>query len=145
MTRWLFRAVLIGVLMAAGAGLFLIKVRAEAAADHVAELKRDIVAKREAVRLLKAELAYRSGPAMLADMVQGVPELCPLQPEQIHLSFERIAVRLDPAAPVDDWVGPSAPLMRHDRLPSGGGGFLAASVAGPDDHRLLLELRDGSP
>lgn len=138
MTRMLLQAVTLVLLVCAGGGLFLLKIRAEARADSVAALTAQLMQKRQTVAILTADLAHLSSPAVVARSAATHLSLRPLRASRIRSSFADVAFRLDPDAPVDE---ERALLVR--RVPHDGGqqgAVLAASYAVRDDHALLMDV-----
>jgi hypothetical protein len=103
MTRWLQ---LLSVIAAAGAAVFVfqVKYRAEAVAEHVGDLQREIDRESETVSLLRAEWSLLIQPARVQDLVERhaeVLKLEPLDPSQIT-ELENLPMRPRGATPDDE-------------------------------------------
>ncbi|MEP3280386.1 MAG: hypothetical protein ABJN26_09285 [Stappiaceae bacterium] len=103
--------VLIGVAI-----VFELKRDAEQAAEHVADLKRQIAAEEEAISLLKAEWSLLNQPDRLQKLVARYNDYLELEP----LAVEQIAEIDDlPTKPIQ-----FDPVLGEDRL----GGFAGGTV-----------------
>ena len=103
MIRWLQA---VSVIAAVGAAIvvFQVKYRAEAVAEHAADLEREINQEREAISLLDAEWSLLIQPARVQDLVERHAErlkLQPLDPGQIT-TLERLPMRPTGPAPEDE-------------------------------------------
>ena len=103
MIRWLQ---VFSVLAAAGAAVFVFqaKYRAEAVADRVAELQRELDQENETLSLLKAEWSLLIQPARVQELVTRHAELLklqPLDPTQIT-KLEKLPMRPTGPAPEDE-------------------------------------------
>lgn len=103
MMRWLQ---FLSVIAAAGAAVFVfqVKYRAEAVAEHVGDLQREIDRENETVSLLRAEWSLLIQPARVQELVERhaeVLKLEPLDPEQIT-ELENLPMRPRGATPDDE-------------------------------------------
>jgi hypothetical protein len=83
--------------------VFQVKYRAEAVADKVADLQREIDREQETLSLLEAEWSLLIQPARVQELVErhaDVLALQPLAPEQIT-RIERLPMRPHGPAPED--------------------------------------------
>ena len=103
MIRWLHA---VSVIAAAGAAIFVfqVKYRAEAVAEHAADLQRQVDQEKETYSLLEAEWSLLIQPARVQELVGRHAELLklqPLDPAQItHL--ENLPMRPAGPAPEDE-------------------------------------------
>ncbi len=103
MIRWLQ---FVSVIAAAGAAIFVfqVKYRAEAVADHAAELQRSLDQEKETLSLLEAEWSLLLQPARVQDLVERHSErlkLQPLDPAQIT-RLENLPMRPKGPEPADE-------------------------------------------
>ena len=103
MIRWLQA---ISVIAAAGSAVFVfqVKYRAEAVAEHAADLQRQIDREKETVSLLEAEWSLLIQPARVQELVERHAELLklqPLDPGQIT-RLENLPMRPKGPAPEDE-------------------------------------------
>ena len=103
MIRWLQ---VISVMAAAGSAVFVfqVKYRAEAVAEHAADLQRQIDREKETVSLLEAEWSLLIQPARVQELVERHAELLklqPLDPAQIT-RLENLPMRPNGPAPEDE-------------------------------------------
>ncbi len=103
MIRWLQ---FVSVIAAAGAAIFVfqVKYRAEAVADHAAELQRGLDQEKETLSLLEAEWSLLLQPARVQELVARHSErlkLQPLDPAQIT-RLENLPMRPKGPEPADE-------------------------------------------
>ena len=96
----------LSVLAAAGAAVFVfqIKYRAEAVADHAADLQRSLDQENETLSLLQAEWSLLIQPARVQELVERHAErlkLTPLDPAQIT-KLENLPMRPKGPEPDDE-------------------------------------------
>ena len=101
MIRWLQ---VVSVVAAAGSAVFVfqVKYRAEAVAEHAAQLQRDLDQEKETQSLLAAEWSLLIQPARVQELVSrhnDILKLKPLDPNQIT-HIENLPMR--PAGPAPD-------------------------------------------
>ncbi len=103
MIRWLQ---FVSVIAAAGAAIFVfqVKYRAEAVADHAADLQRGLDQEKETLSLLEAEWSLLLQPARVQELVARHSErlkLQPLDPAQIT-RLENLPMRPKGPEPADE-------------------------------------------
>ena len=103
MIRWIQ---VVSVVAAAGSAVFVfqVKYRAEAVAEHAAQLQRDLDQEKETQSLLAAEWSLLIQPARVQELVgrhQDVLKLQPLDPKQIT-RIENLPMRPTGPAPDDE-------------------------------------------
>ena len=109
--------------IAAGSGLYLLKMQVEAQEQHLASLERRIADTTASIHVLEAEWSYLNDPGRLRDEAVRLLGMKPVRPDQI-VGFDRIPYP-DPApaaaaAPPTGRLAESAP---HSADP------LAAAIA----------------
>ncbi|NBN63365.1 hypothetical protein GWI72_01825 [Microvirga tunisiensis] len=129
MVRYLNLIFVIAVVIGA-AVVFDMKMAAERSAERVAELKRQIVEERDAIRVLRAEWSILNQPDRLQGLVERYGEylqLQPLDPKQI-VKIEDLPVKpvmLEPIGEADPLGGFAASL---EPLTTGSTGPAAAAI-----------------
>ena len=103
MIRWLQ---VVSVVAAAGSAVFVfqVKYRAEAVAEHAAQLQRDLDQEKETQSLLAAEWSLLIQPARVQELVarhNDILKLQPLDPNQIT-RIENLPMRPTGPAPDDE-------------------------------------------
>jgi hypothetical protein len=118
MIRWLQ---VVSVLAATGAAIFVfqIKYRAEAVAEHAAQLQRELDQEKETTSLLAAEWSLLIQPARVQEVVDRHAELLKLQPlDPMQITrIENLPMRPTGPAP-DDAAALSAILETPVELPA---------------------------
>ena len=103
MMRWLQ---VVSVVAAAGSAVFVfqVKYRAEAVAEHAAQLQRELDQEKETQSLLAAEWSLLIQPARVQELVgrhNEILKLQPLDPKQI-MKIENLPMRPTGPAPDDE-------------------------------------------
>jgi len=101
MTR-LNAVILIVAVAFSAAALFRISYRVEGLEDRLSGLNRQIVAEREAIRVLEAEWAYLTRPDRLRRLAAFHTDLAPLGPDQMIEDAGRIPHPLPGVGGADD-------------------------------------------
>ncbi len=84
--------------IAAGAGLYMVKMQVETQEQRLTSLQHQIVDTRESIHVLDAEWSYLNDPARLRDEASRLLAMQPLKPAQIS-TIDRIPFPDAPAAP----------------------------------------------
>jgi len=83
--------------IAAGVGLYLLKMQVEAQVQHLAKLEQQITETRESIHVLKAEWSFLNDPARLREQAGRLLAMQPVKPSQI-VSYDSIPFADPPAA-----------------------------------------------
>ena len=114
--------------IAAGVGLYMLKMQVESQEQHLASLQRQIVETRESIHVLKAEWSFLNDPARLRDQAERLLAMHPVRPNQL-VAIDSIPMAETPPAPTATIPGP---LSKADPAPDA----LAAMIASlADAHR----------
>ena len=100
--RLLLPVILVAAMMAAAGGIYQIKLLASAKSEQVEALERTIRDEREAIRVLTAERAYLSSPAVVQAHSDRYLTLAPARTDQVIRSLDDIPLRIDPSEPVTE-------------------------------------------
>lgn len=118
------RLMMIFLMMAtvlSGAVLMRAKYTAQEKARELKVLAHKIHKDREAIRVLRAEWAYKTTPNKLQNQSMDYLALMPIAPSQILSGIDDIPFRRNPVEPVAGTVGVLLPGVKRKQVVSGSG------------------------
>ena len=119
--------------IAAGVGLYLLKMQVEAQVQHLAKLEQQITETRESIHVLKAEWSFLNDPARLREQAGRLLAMQPVKPSQI-VSYDSIPFADPPAAPAA--MSNAAPGNSSAPAATGNAAPAAIGRATPDNDQL---------
>ena len=121
----------LGLLIATASGLYLVEHEVQELERRLNRVNADLLARQQAIQVLKAEWSYLNQPERLQDLATRYAErlrLAPLDPGQVTTSFADLPPREEP--PPDE-VGPptagAAPRPGFKPAPPAAPGLVLAS------------------
>lgn len=97
----IFNVIWVALMIAGAVVTYVMKDRAGRAADHVAQLRAEIVREKEALTVLKAEWSVLDQPARLQALVQRYNSYLDLQPIDVRQLVTVADIPVKPPLPVD--------------------------------------------
>ena len=104
MTMRLVNIMVIGALVLAASYVYKIKFDSTLQAERVAKVRSQLRQEREAIAILRAELAKLETPGRLQQLADRHLHLRRIKPHQLD-DFDRLPPRPVPSAPSDDPIG----------------------------------------